>query len=334
MIVKMKAIVYNKKNYPDKLVCCEVDKPSPNADEVLIKVLAVALNAADYRSMKMGIIPKNKIFGADIAGRIESAGKNISLFKPGDEVMGDLASFGFGGLAEYVTAPERALIIKPKQVSFDEAATLPMAAMTALQALRDKGGVQKGQKVLIVGSSGGVGTFAIQLAKYFGAEVTGVCSSKNVQQTLSLGADYVIDYTKEKFTIKNKRYDIILGVNGNYPLTAYRKTLASNGTYVMVGGSLSQIFKSLVFGRILSFGSKKMKSLAAKANKPDLELLVKLLEKGKIKPVIDRCYSLDKTAEAMNYLKRGHSPGKVVINIEPKKNYEHLTQTIDLISLS
>jgi NADPH:quinone reductase-like Zn-dependent oxidoreductase len=284
--------------------------------------------------MKMGIIPKSKIFGADIAGRVETAGKNITLFKSGDEVMGDLASFGFGGLAEYVTAPERALIIKPGQVSFEDGAALPMAAMTALQALRDKAGIQKGQKVLIIGSSGGVGTFAIQLAKYFGAEVTGVCSSKNIQQTLSLGADYVIDYTKEEFTEKEKRYDIILGINGNYPITAYRKTLTSNGTYVMVGGSLSQIFKSLVFGRILSFGSKKMKSLTAKTNKTDLELLAKLLEKGIIKPVIDRLYSLDKTADAMNYLKQGHSPGKVVINIEPKENYEHLTQTIDLICLS
>ncbi len=331
---KMKAIVYNKKNYPDKLVCCEVDKPVPNDDEVLIKVHAVSLNAADYRSMKMGLIPERKIFGADIAGRIESIGKNISLFKPGDEVMGDLASFGFGGLAEYVTAPEKALIIKPGQVSFEDAAALPMAAMTALQALRDKGGIQKGQKVLIVGSSGGVGTFAIQLAKYFGAEITGVCSSKNVQQTLSLGADYVIDYTKEEFTKKDKRYDIILGINGNYPLTAYRKTLTSNGTYVMVGGFLSQIFKSLVFFSILSLGSKIMKFLAAKANKTDLELLAKLLEKGIIKPIIDRRYSLDKTADAMNYLKQGHSPGKVVIIIEPKKNYEHMTQAIDLICLS
>jgi NADPH:quinone reductase-like Zn-dependent oxidoreductase len=268
--------------------------------------------------MKMGLIPKRKIFGADIAGQIESVGKNISLFKPGDEVMGDLASYGFGGLAEYVTAPERALIIKPDQVSFEEAATLPMAAMTALQALRDKGNIQKGQKVLIVGSAGGVGTFAIQLAKYFETEVTCVCSSKNVQQTLSLGANYVIDYTKENFTKKDKRYDIILGINGNYPLLAYKKTLTSNGKYVMVGGSLSQIFKSLLLGWVLSFGSKKMKSVAAKANKTDLELLAKLLEKGIIKPVIDRRYSLDKTAVAMDYLKQGHATGKVVINIEPK----------------
>jgi NADPH:quinone reductase-like Zn-dependent oxidoreductase len=315
---KMKAIVYNKKSYPDKLVYCDVDKPVPNDNEVLIKVHSVSLNAADYRSMKMGLIPKRKIFGADIAGRIESVGKNISLFKPGDEVMGDLASYGFGGLAEYVTTPERALIIKPDQVSFEEAATLPMAAMTALQALRDKGNIQKGQKVLIVGSAGGVGTFAIQLAKYFETEVTCVCSSKNVQQTLSLGANYAIDYTKENFTKKDIQYDIILGINGDYPLLAYKKTLTSNGTYVMVGGSLSQIFKSLLFGWVLSFGSKKMKSLAAKANKTDLELLAKLLEKGIIKPVIDRRYSLDKTADAMDYLKQGHSTGKVVINIEPK----------------
>lgn len=331
---KMKAIIYNRKNYPDKLVCCDVDRPVPKDDEVLIKVKTVSLNAADYRSMKMGIIPKRKIFGADISGIIEMVGKNITHFKSGDEVLGDLASFGFGGLAEYATAPERALIIKPVQVSFEDAATLPMAAMTALQALRDKATIQKGQKVLLVGSAGGVGTFAIQLAKYFGAEVTGVCSTKNVQQSLSLGADYVIDYTKDEFTKKDKRYDIILGINGNYPLTAYRKTLTSNGTYVMVGGSLSQIFKSLVFGRILSIGSKKMKSLTAKANKTDLELLANLLEKGIIKPVIDRRYSFDKTAEAMNYLKQGHSPGKVVINVEPKENYEPITQAIDLICLS
>lgn len=314
----MKAVVYNKKSYPDKLVYCDIDKPVPNDSEVLIKVHAVSLNAADYRSMKMGLIPKRKIFGADITGRIESVGKNISLFKPGDEVMGDLASYGFGGLAEYVTAPERALIIKPNQISFEEGATLPMAAMTALQALRDKANIQKGQKVLIVGSAGGVGTFAIQLAKYFEAEVTGVCSSKNVQQTLSLGADYVIDYTKENFTKRDKRYNIILGINGNYPLLAYKKTLTSNGTYVMVGGSISQIFKSLLFGWVISFGSKKMKSLAAKANSNDLELLAKLLEKGIIKPVIDRQYSLDKAADAMGYLKQGHSTGKVVINIIPK----------------
>jgi NADPH:quinone reductase-like Zn-dependent oxidoreductase len=265
--------------------------------------------------MKMGIIPKRKIFGADIAGRVESIGKNISQFKAGDEVMGDLASYGFGGLAEYVTAPEKLIILKPEHVKFEEAASLPMAAMTALQALRDKAKIQKGQKVLIVGSAGGVGTFAIQLAKYFEAEVIGVCSSKNVQQTLTLGADNVIDYTTEDITKSELRYDIILGINGNYPLSLYRKSLAPEGIYVMIGGSLSQIFKSLLFGWILSFGSKKMKSVAAKANKTDLVFLAELLEKGIIKPVIDRRYSLDKTTDAINYLKQGHSSGKIVINI-------------------
>lgn len=315
----MKAVVYNRKNYPDKLVFCDIDKPVPKDNEVLIKVLAVSLNAADYRSMKMGLIPERKIFGADIAGTIESAGKNISMFKPGDEVLGDLANYGFGGLAEYVIAPEKALVIKPEQISFEEAATLPIAAITALQALRDKANIQKGQKVLIVGSAGGVGTFAVQLAKYFGAEVTGVCSSKNAQQTLSLGADYVIDYTKENFTKRELRYNIILGINGNYPLLAYKKTLTSNGTYVMIGGSLLQIFKSLLFNWLLSFGSKKMKSLTAKSNKNDLELLTQLLEKGIIKPVIDRRYSFDKAVDAMNYIKQGHATGKVLINIEPKQ---------------
>ncbi|MCU0456388.1 MAG: NAD(P)-dependent alcohol dehydrogenase, partial [Bacteroidales bacterium] len=175
---KMKAVVYDKKSYPDKLVYREVEKPIPNDHEVLIKVHAVSLNAADYRSMKMGLIPERKIFGADIAGRVESTGKNISLFKPGDEVVGDLGSYGFGGLAEYAIAPEVAIIHKPGKLAFEEAAAFPMAAITALQALQKKSSVQKGQEVLIVGSSGGVGTFAVQLAKYFGAIVTGVCSSK------------------------------------------------------------------------------------------------------------------------------------------------------------
>jgi NADPH:quinone reductase-like Zn-dependent oxidoreductase len=314
----MKAVLYNKKASPEKLIYCDVDKPVPKDNEILIRIKAVSLNAADYRSMKMGLIPKRKIFGADISGCIESAGKDITQLKPGDEVMGDLASFGFGGCAEYVTVPEKAVIIKPSKISFEEAATLPMAALTALQALRDKGNIQKGHKVLIVGCAGGVGTFAIQLAKYFETEVTGVCSSKNVQQSDSLGADFIIDYTKEDFSESNKLYNLILGINGNYPLLAYRKCLAPNGIYVMVGGSLSQIFKSLLFGWFFSFGPKKMRSVAAKPNRDDLQFLATLLENGKIKPIIDRRYSLDKTSDAMNYLKQGHSTGKVVINIEPK----------------
>lgn len=312
----MKAVVYNSKSFPDRLVLCDIDKPVPNENEVLIEVHSVSLNAADYRSMKMRIIPKRKIFGADIAGRIESVGKNIFQFKKGDEVIGELAGYGFGGLAEFVAAPENLIVLKPAHISFEGAAALPIAAMTSLQALRDKANIQKGQKVLIVGCAGGVGTYAVQLARYFEAEVTGVCSPANVQQTLSLGADHVIDYTKEDFSKSGRQYDIILGVNGNYPISSYRKCLSPNGIYVMIGGSLSQIFKSLLLGRLLSSGSKKMKSLAAKTRKDDLEYLAGLLGKGIIRPVIEKRYSLDKAIDAMNYIKQGHSKGKVLINIK------------------
>ncbi len=311
----MKAIVYTKKGSPHKLVCEEIEKPVPGDKEVLVKIHTVSLNAADYRSMKLGIIPKSKIFGADVAGTIETVGSEIIRLKPGDEVMGDLASYGFGGLAEYVAVPEKALVKKPSKISFEEAATIPLAAVTALQALRDKGNIQKGQKVLIVGSAGGVGTFAVQLAKYYKTEVSGVCSTKNIHQTLFLGADYAIDYKKEDFTASHKRYDLILGINGSYPLLSYRKILRSGGIYVMIGGSLSQIFKSLIFGRLMSAGSKKMKSISAKANQKDLNFLASLMENGVIRAVIDRHYPLDQAADAMQYLSQGHSKGKVLVNI-------------------
>lgn len=312
----MKAVVYNKKSKPDKLVYCDVEKPTPTNDEVLVKVVASSVNAADYRSMKMGIIPKRKIFGADIAGRVELVGKNIKNFQPGDEVVGDLSNFGFGGFAEYAVVPEKALVKKPSSLSFVDAAALPLASVTAFQALQKLRNIEKGQKVLIVGSSGGVGTFAIQLAKYFEAEVTAVCSTNNVDQAKSLGADIVIDYTKDDFTISNIRYDLILAINGNYSLFAYKRLLNKYGTYLMVGGSLSQIFRSLLFGWMLSFGSKQMLALAAKPNTKDLEFIVKLTEEGKIKPVIDRLYDLKRTNEAINYLNQGHAKGKVLITIE------------------
>jgi NADPH:quinone reductase-like Zn-dependent oxidoreductase len=195
-------------------------------------------------------------------------------------------------------------------MSFENVAALPIAAITALQALRNKGNIQKGQKVLIVGSGGGVGTFAVQLAKYFGAVVTAVCSSKNIEQTISLRADYVINYTKEDFTKTNHRYDLILAVNGNYSLLACKRILNPNGIYVMVGGALLQVFKSLLLGWLMSFGSKKMRSLAAKSNQKDLEYIIKLVEDNKIKPVIERRYSLDKTADAIKYMGEGHAQGK------------------------
>ena len=312
----MKAIVYNKKAHPDKLVYCDIAKPVPNDNEVLVKIVAVSINAADYRSMKMGMIPKKKIFGADIAGRVESAGKNIQHFKPGDEVIGEIADYGFGGLAEFALAPEKLLFHKPANISFEDAATLPMAAITALQALRDKGKIREGHKVLIIGSAGGVGTFAVQLAKYFGATVTAVCSTKNVEQTKNLGADYVIDYTKENLTKCNSFYDIILAVNGNYPLLACKRILNPKGIYVMIGGALSQIFKAILFGWMISLGSKKIRFIAAKLKQKDLEFIAMLAKEGKIKPVIDKYYPLDKTAEAMKYLAEGHAKGKVVIRVE------------------
>ncbi len=312
----MKAIVYNRYVSPDKMVYCDIEKPAPKDNEVLVKIIAVSINAADYRSMKMGMIPKKKVFGADIAGIIESTGKNIQQFKPGDEVIGELADYGFGGLAEFAVSPEKLLVRKPGKTSFEDAAALPMAGITALQALRDKGNIQKGYDVLIIGSGGGVGTFAVQLAKYFGATVTAVCSTKNVEQSKSLGADFVIDYTKEKFTKSKKHYDIIIAINGNYSLLACKRILNKKGIYVAIGGSLSQIFKPLLLGWLMSFGSKKIYALAAKTRQGDMEFIAKLVDEGVIKPVIEKYYSLEKTAEAFNYLSDGHAKGKLVIKVQ------------------
>jgi 2-desacetyl-2-hydroxyethyl bacteriochlorophyllide A dehydrogenase len=311
----MKAIVYDKKSSTEKLVLREVEKPVPNDDEVLVKIVASSVNAADYRSMKMGIIPKKRIFGADIAGRVELTGKMAGQFQPGNEVAGDLADCGFGGFAEYAVAPARTLAIKPPHLSFEKAAALPLASVTALQGLR-MGKIQNGQQVLIVGSGGGVGTFAVQLAKYFGAEVTAVCSTQNAEQTAALGADVVIDYKKEDFTKIKKHFDLILAVNGDYFISTYRKMLKPGGKYVMVGGTLFQILTSLILGKIFSFGKKKMYSLAAKPNRNDLEFVLKLAEQDIIQPVIDRRYSLERTAEAMSYLGKGHARGKVIIIVE------------------
>jgi len=311
----MKAVVFDKKHAPYQLRISELEKPIPSENEVLVKVVSVSLNAADYRSMKMGIIPKKKIFGSAVSGIIESIGKNVRQFKVGDDVVGDLTDFDFGGLAEFVAASEKAFTLKASNTSFEEAVTLPVAATTALKALRDKGNIQEEQKVLIVGSAGGVGTFALQLAKHFAAKVIAVCSTKNVEQSIALGADEVIDYTKTDFTKGSDRYDLILAINGNYPLLGYRRILNSNGTYVMVGGTLGQVFKSIFFGWLFSFGGKKMKTLSAKADQKDLAYLVQLLNEGKLKAVIYKRYTLDQAAEAMEELSKGHCPSNVVINI-------------------
>jgi NADPH:quinone reductase-like Zn-dependent oxidoreductase len=323
----MKAVVYTEYGSPDVLHMREVEKPSPKDGEVLVRIHATALNAADgyllkgspflVRLMNGGILkPKNTILGSDIAGRVEAVGRKVTQFKPGDEVFGDLSAQGGGGFAEYVAAPEKALVLKPSSLSFEQAAAVPMAAVTALQGLRDKGKIQSGQKVLINGASGGVGTFAVQIAKAFGAEVTAVCSTRNVDAMRSLGADHIIDYKQEDFTQSGQRYDLIIAANGYHPISAYRRALKPEGIYVCTGGTMPQIFQSIILGAFISMtGKKKMGNLMAHPDTQDLAFVSTLIEAGKVLPVIDRCYPLSETAEAMRYLSEGHARGKVVIAV-------------------
>jgi NADPH:quinone reductase-like Zn-dependent oxidoreductase len=261
--------------------------------------------------------PKNKILGEDIAGVVEAVGAGARLFKPGDEVFGDIASCGSGGFAEYVSVSERALALKPSNLSFEEASAVPMAAVTALQGLRDCGRIKPGRKVLINGASGGVGTFAVQIAKAFGAEVTAVCSTGKMDLARSLGADHVIDYTKEDFTRSGRSYDLILAANGYHPLSAYRRALAPGGVYVMAGGTTAQIFEAMLLGPLMSIaGGRKLGGMIAKNSREDLILLKGLLEEGRVVPVLDRRFPLSEIAAAMRYLEEGHARGKVVIKVE------------------
>ena len=324
----MKAIVRRQYGPPKVLHLVEIETPTPRDNEVLVKVHAASVNAYDWhlqtadiflvRFMGGGLLrPKSTIPGADIAGRIEAAGNGVRLFRPGDEVFGDIASCGNGGFAEYVSVPERLLARKPANLTFEQAAAVPMAATTALRGLRDEGHIQPGQRVLIQGASGGVGTFAVQIAKSFGAEVTAVCSTRNLDQALSLGADHVIDYTKVDFTRSGQEYDLILAANGYHPLSAYRRALAPHGVYVMAGGTMAQIFQAMLLGPWMSrTGGKKMKGVPARQSQADLVFLKGLLESGKVVPVIDRRYPLREAAEALRYLGEGHARGKVVINVE------------------
>ncbi len=319
----MKAVVHTKYGSPDVLQVKDVDKPTPGDDEVLIRIHAASVNAYDWhfltadifliRFMGGGLLkPKDTRLGADIAGRIEAVGKNIRQFQPDDEVFGMVR----GGFAEYTCAREDALVAKPSNLSFEEAAAVPMAAITALQGLRDEGQIQAGQKVLINGASGGVGTFAVQIARSFGAHVTAVCSTRNVEQARSLGADHVIDYTKEDFTRSGKQYDLILAANGYHPLSAYKRALAPKGIYVMAGGSKAQIFQSMLLGPWMSEkGGRTMGGVAAKRSQKDLAVLKELVEAGKVFPVIDRRYPLHEAAEALRYLGEGHARAKVVITM-------------------
>ncbi len=323
----MKAIVYSEYGPPEVLHLAEVDKPVPADDEVLVRVCAASVNAADWRMMRAdpflvrlyaGLLSPKKVpvLGADIAGRVETVGKNVRQFKPGDEVFGDVFASGFGGFAEYKCVHEYELAPKPANISFEEAAAVPLAALTALHGLRDSGLVQAGQKVLINGASGGVGTFAVQLAKHFGAEVTAVCSTQKAELARSLGADHVIDYTQEDFTRSGRQYDLILAVSGFHSIFDYRRALSPRGRYAMIGGKARQLFQALLLGPWLSMaGERKMVVVTSKPNQKDLLFLKELLESGKIKAVIDRRYALGDVPEAIRYVELGHTSGKVVITM-------------------
>jgi NADPH:quinone reductase-like Zn-dependent oxidoreductase len=323
----MKAIVYHNYGSPDVLKLEEVQKPVPQDGEVLVKIVASSVADGIRRLLRAdpflvrfvyGLLkPKYKILGADVAGRVEAVGRNVTQFQPGDEVFGDLSECGFGAFAEYVAAPEEALALKPTNLTFEQAASVPVSAVTALQGLREQGQIQPGQKVLINGASGGVGTFAVQIAKALGAEVTAVCSTGKMAMARSLGADYVIDYTQEDFTQNGKRYDLILAANGYHPLSAYQRALSPQGIYVMSGGSTAQMFQAMLLGPWRSRdGDQNMGNLQAKPNQKDLVFMKELLEAGKVTPVIDRCFPLRDVAGAMRYFETGHPQGKVVITVE------------------
>ncbi|MDQ0193390.1 NAD(P)-dependent alcohol dehydrogenase [Paenibacillus wynnii] len=322
----MKAVVYTTYGPPDVLQLKEVEKPAPKDNEVLIKIHAVSANAADLHLLRAdpfltrlmsGLLkPKHTILGSDIAGRVEAVGRNVKEFQPGDEVFGDISGCGWGGFAEYVSVPEHVLVLKPAHITFEQAAAVPMAAVTALQGIRVKGLIQAGQKVLINGASGGVGTFAVQIAKSFGAEVTAVCSTGKMDMVRAIGADHVIDYTQEDFTKNGQRYDLIIAANGYHSILEYKRALSPKGIYIMTGGTMAQIFQAMLLGPWISMtGSKKMHNVMAKPNQKDLTFIKELLEAGTIVPVIDRKFPLSKVPEAMRYLEEGHALGKVVITV-------------------
>jgi len=321
----MKAIVCYKYGSPDVLQLKEVEKPTPKDNEALVKVHAASLNAADLETLRGVFViriaasqkPMYKILGSDIAGRVEAVGRNVKQFQPGDEIWGDLSGCGFGTFAEYVCVPENALRLKPASMTFEEAAAVPTAAVVALQNLRGKRPIEPGQKVLINGAGGGVGTFAVQLAKYFGAEVTGVDSTRKLDMLRSIGADQVIDYTQEDYTKSGRHYDLILDVVAYRSIFDYKRALSSKGIYVFVGGSTAAIFQAFFLGPLISMtGSKKMGIVMWKPNKKeDLVFLKELFEAGKVVPVIDRHYPLSEVPEAFRYLEEGHALGKVVITM-------------------
>jgi NADPH:quinone reductase-like Zn-dependent oxidoreductase len=317
----LKAVIYTKYGGPEVLQIKEIEKPSPKHDEVLVKVHATSLNDWDLglldgdfinRILNGPLKPRRKILGSDIAGRVEAVGKNVNKFKIGDAVYGDLSG-RWGGFAEYACAPESKLALKPAGMSFNEAAAIPQAAMLAVQGLIDKGKIQQGQKLLINGAGGGVGTFAVQIAKLYGAEITGVDRTSKLEMLGSLGFDHVIDYTREDFTKNGQHYDLILDAKTNRSMFNYARVLSPGGTYVTVGGSNFRLLQALLQGPWISLFSKKhIRIVALKANK-DLQYMNELFESGKVKPVIDGPYKLEDVPEAFRLFGKGEHKGKVVI---------------------
>ena len=321
----MKAIVYTKYGSPDVLRLEEVEIPTPKDNEVLVKIHAASVNDWDWGALRgtpfvnrllFGLLKPRRILGGDIAGRIEAVGRNVTQFRLGNEVYGDLSGCGFGGFAEYVCAPENALMPKPTGMTFEEAAAMPQAAVLALQGLRYEGQIQPGLKVLINGAGGGSGTFAVQMAKSFGAEVTGVDSARKLDIMRSVGADHVVDYNHEDFTKSGQRYDRILDFAAHHSIFDYIRSLGPKGIYVMVGGAGRVFLQVMVLGPLISLTtSKKIGILWHRQNK-GLDLIEELFEAGEVKPVIDRRYPLREVPEALRYFGKGHARGKVVITVE------------------
>ena len=321
----MKAIVYTKYGSPDVLHLEEVKKPIPTDDQILIKVHAVSINGSDREGLfgkplyvrAGGLLkPGNKILGSDIAGQVEFAGKNNTEFQPGDEVFGEIPLY-HGGFAEYVCTTGKTMTLKPVSLTFEQAAAIPQAGVIALRGIRENGKVQPGQKVLINGAGGSAGSFAIQLAKLYGAEVTGVDNAGKLDFMRSLGADHVVDYTREDFTKSGKQYDLILDLVAHRSVFAYEPALRPNGTYFVVGGSVAVIFQILLLGPwIKRTTAKNMRLLAVPQNRKDLISITELCEAGKIVPVIDRRYSLSEVPAALRYVGEGRAKGKVVIVVE------------------
>jgi NADPH:quinone reductase-like Zn-dependent oxidoreductase len=314
----MKAILWERYGPPEALRMGEVEKPAPEAEEVLVRVLGVSVNPADWHSMRgkpafsrltLGLLrPKHQILGVDVAGQVESVGPGVTRFKPGDEVYGNLLDSGYGAFAEFASVSEKAMSLKPANLSFEEAAAIPMAGVTALQGLRHHGALRAGQTVLVNGASGGVGHFGVQIAKSSGAEVTGVTSTRNIDLVRSLGADHVIDYTTTDFTTTGQRYDLILDTIGNRSVGDLRRALAEGGKAAVTG------FTSI--GKLMGVslrGGKDITQVAAHVTTEDLELLSGLIEAGKVRPQIDRRYPFAEIPDAIAYLEQGHARGKVVV---------------------